>query len=122
MAAVPRPSLLLGQPMYRESTWAWSISKPGSGLGSHPASHQPSQRPLELSPSPSPPPLPAPSAGVQLEAGRVAALLSKMQLTAEAVEGGRAVRVRVPITRSDVLHGEHAVCAVLHVLGTLCAL
>ncbi|GAB4814215.1 hypothetical protein N2152v2_001261 [Parachlorella kessleri] len=42
--------------------------------------------------------------GLELEAERIAQLLSKMQLTAQPVQGSRAVSVRVPITRSDVLH------------------
>lgn len=42
--------------------------------------------------------------GAQLEAEHMAGLLSKMQLTAKAVDGGKAVQVQVPITRSDVLH------------------
>lgn len=37
---------------------------------------------------------------------QIAQLLSKMQLTAEPAGGGAAVSVRVPITRSDVLHGQ----------------
>lgn len=45
------------------------------------------------------------AAGAQLEAEHMAGLLSKMQLTAKAVDGGKAVQVQVPITRSDVLHG-----------------
>lgn len=56
-------------------------------------------------------PLPHPcarfaGAGLDLASERIAGLLSKMQLAAQAVEGGKAVRVQVPITRSDVLHGE----------------
>jgi hypothetical protein len=36
----------------------------------------------------------------------MATLLSKMQLAGEASADGRTVSVQVPITRSDVLHGE----------------
>ena len=36
----------------------------------------------------------------------MATLLSKMQLTAQPLAGGEGVAVEVPITRSDVLHGE----------------
>jgi hypothetical protein len=42
--------------------------------------------------------------GAALDAPAVAALLSRMALQAEALPGGGAVRVRVPPTRSDVLH------------------
>jgi len=42
--------------------------------------------------------------GTALDAAAVAALLSRMALQAEALPGGGAVRVRVPPTRSDVLH------------------
>ncbi len=45
-------------------------------------------------------------AGLDLGAEKIASLLSKMQLSAQPAEGGKAVRVEVPITRSDVLHGE----------------
>eukprot|EP00887_Chlorella_sp_A99_P005167 scaffold40.g5167.t1 len=42
--------------------------------------------------------------GLGLQAEQIAPLLSKMQLTAAAADDGTAVRVQVPITRSDVLH------------------
>ena len=42
--------------------------------------------------------------GVQLGTAQMADLLSRMQLLAEPVQGGQAVRVMVPPTRSDVLH------------------
>jgi phenylalanyl-tRNA synthetase beta chain len=42
--------------------------------------------------------------GVDLDGGRVADLLSRMALSAEVADGGRAVHVSVPPTRSDVLH------------------
>ena len=42
--------------------------------------------------------------GVQLGSAQMADLLSRMQLQAEPVQGQQAVRVRVPPTRSDVLH------------------
>ena len=43
--------------------------------------------------------------GLGLAAEQIAPLLSKMQLAAAPVEDGTAVRVEVPISRSDVLHG-----------------
>ena len=42
--------------------------------------------------------------GTALDAPAVAGLLSRMALDAEVAPGGAAVRVRVPPTRSDVLH------------------
>ncbi|PSC73331.1 putative phenylalanine-tRNA ligase beta subunit [Micractinium conductrix] len=42
--------------------------------------------------------------GLDLPADKMAALLSKMQLTAQASADGSRVSVHVPITRSDVLH------------------
>lgn len=42
--------------------------------------------------------------GTALDAPAVAALLSRMALDAAVAPGGAAVRVRVPPTRSDVLH------------------
>ncbi|KAL3144115.1 hypothetical protein ABBQ32_003906 [Trebouxia sp. C0010 RCD-2024] len=42
--------------------------------------------------------------GVQLGTAQMADLLSRMQLQAEPVQAGQAVRVMVPPTRSDVLH------------------
>eukprot|EP00193_Tetraselmis_chui_P015255 CAMPEP_0177794518 /NCGR_PEP_ID=MMETSP0491_2-20121128/25697_1 /TAXON_ID=63592 /ORGANISM="Tetraselmis chuii, Strain PLY429" /LENGTH=609 /DNA_ID=CAMNT_0019317197 /DNA_START=43 /DNA_END=1872 /DNA_ORIENTATION=+ len=42
--------------------------------------------------------------GVELAAPKIAELLSKMQLQASVVGGGSAVSVRVPPSRSDVLH------------------
>ncbi|KAK9822691.1 hypothetical protein WJX81_001468 [Elliptochloris bilobata] len=42
--------------------------------------------------------------GTALDAPAVAMLLSRMALDAEVAPGGEAVRVRVPPTRSDVLH------------------
>ena len=42
--------------------------------------------------------------GTALDAPAVATLLSRMALDAEVAPGEAAVRVRVPPTRSDVLH------------------
>ena len=42
--------------------------------------------------------------GTALDAPAIAKLLSCMALDAEVAPGGAAVRVRVPPTRSDVLH------------------
>ena len=42
--------------------------------------------------------------GTDLDAPAVAGLLSRMALDAAVAPGGGAVRVRVPPTRSDVLH------------------
>jgi len=42
--------------------------------------------------------------GTALDAPAIAKLLSCMALDAEVAPGGEAVRVRVPPTRSDVLH------------------
>uniref|UniRef100_A0A061S4X6 phenylalanine--tRNA ligase n=1 Tax=Tetraselmis sp. GSL018 TaxID=582737 RepID=A0A061S4X6_9CHLO len=42
--------------------------------------------------------------GVELDANAVARLLGKMQLGASVLPGGKAVAVKVPPTRSDVLH------------------
>ena len=40
----------------------------------------------------------------------MAQLLSKMQLTAAPTADGSGVTVHVPITRSDVLHGQECMC------------
>lgn len=42
--------------------------------------------------------------GLDLEATKMAELLSRMALSAEASSDGSSVHVRVPPTRSDVLH------------------
>lgn len=41
---------------------------------------------------------------------QMAQLLSKMQLTAAPTADGSGVTVHVPITRSDVLHGQECMC------------
>lgn len=43
-------------------------------------------------------------AGLSVDAAQAAKLLGRMQLTAEASQGGAAVKVTVPPTRPDVLH------------------
>ena len=42
--------------------------------------------------------------GLDLEAHKIASLLSRMALTAEASPGADSVHVEVPPSRSDILH------------------
>lgn len=45
--------------------------------------------------------------GLTLDAEQASAYLRRMQLEVRALPGGQALGIRVPVTRSDILHREH---------------